>query len=92
MVDKTVLVVKNDTVKVSAINDAIITIEEVGGKVAGCILNDIYPESVLGSVKSIPYGNYYYSKKYGDKYNYYHTEQIDHRLEENELVGADTNF
>lgn len=92
MVDKTVLIVKNDTVKVSAINDAIITIEEVGGKIAGCVLNDTYPESLLGGVKNASYGGYYYSKKYGDKYNYYHTEQADHRNEDNKLVGADNNF
>lgn len=92
IVDKTILVVRNDVVNVSTINDAIITIEEVGGKFAGCILNDTYPESLLGGVKSAASGGYYYSKKYGNKYNYYHTEQAAHEFEENELVGADTDF
>ncbi len=90
IVDKTILVVRNDVVKVSAINDAIITIEEVGGKVAGCIFNDVYPESILGGVGKIAPGSYYYSKKYGNKYDYYHTEKADHVSEENELVGAET--
>lgn len=92
MVDKILLVVRNDTVKVSAINDAIITIEEVGGKMAGCILNDIYPESLFGGVKSVSSDGYYYSKKYGSKYNYYHTQQASHEHEENNLVGTNADF
>lgn len=88
MVDKTILVVRNDSVKVSAINDAIITIEEVGGKMAGCIFNDAYPESVFGSVKNHSSGGYYYSKKYG----YYNNDRADHGSEENELVGADSHL
>ncbi|MBQ8762679.1 MAG: AAA family ATPase [Clostridia bacterium] len=91
-VDKTILIVRNDVVRASAINDAVITIEEVGGKMAGCILNDTYPESLLGGVKDISSGGYYYSKKYGSKYGYYNTEKADHGSEENELVGADSHL
>ncbi len=89
-VDKTILIVRNDVVKVSAINDAIITIEEVGGKMAGCIFNDAYPESLFGGVRNAYSGGYYYNKKYGNKYGYYDTDLADHGLEENELVGADS--
>ncbi|MGN0572536.1 MAG: P-loop NTPase, partial [Acutalibacteraceae bacterium] len=42
--DSTLLVVRTDEVAVSDINDAIITLGEVGGNVAGCVLNDVYPE------------------------------------------------
>lgn len=91
-VDRTILVVRNDVVKVSAINDAIITIEEVGGKMAGCIFNDVYPESLLAATGKAAAGSYYYSKKYGNKYGYYNIDRADHGLEENELIGADSHL
>ncbi len=42
--DKTLLVVKTDVVETTTINDAISTITDVGGNLAGCILNDVHPE------------------------------------------------
>lgn len=71
-VDKTMLVVRGDTVKVSAINDAILTINEVGGKLAGCILNDVYPEfTVFGLMGNDDNGGYYINKKrYSNNYSY----------------------
>ncbi len=90
IVDRTVLVVRNDVVKVSTINDAIITLEEVGGKIAGCIFNNAYPETFLGGVKEFSSGGYYYSKKYGYKYSYYQTENKDRSSETNELIDTDT--
>ena len=63
--DKTLLVVRTDTVTVSDINDAIITIGEVGGNMGGCILNDVYPEIKLKNVNGADESGNYYGKNYG---------------------------
>ena len=74
LVDETIMVVRADRVPVAAVNDAISTIEEVGGTVAGCILNDAYPSVSIFGMTGVDEGGYYYGKKYGkNKYynNYY---------------------
>ncbi len=72
-VDQTMLVVRTDKVRTTAINDAIITIGEVGGSFAGCILNDVFPDfAFFGIAGAEDNGGYYYSKKgYGKNYNRY---------------------
>lgn len=72
-VDQTMLVVRTDKVRTTAINDAIITIGEVGGEFAGCILNDVFPDfAFFGIAGAEDTGGYYYSKKaYGKNYNSY---------------------
>lgn len=78
--DQTVMVVRTDVVYASSINDAIVTIEEVGGHFAGCIVNDVYPEFSLFGQFGFDEGGYYYSKRYNnyskyskyDKYSKYH--------------------
>ena len=47
--DKTILVVKTDVVETTTINDAILTITDVGGNLAGCILNDTHPDLPVAS-------------------------------------------
>ena len=47
--DKTILVVKTDTVETGAINDAVSTITDVGGNLAGCILNQTHPDILMAS-------------------------------------------
>ncbi len=74
MADQTILVVRTDTAYSSDINDAVATIKEVGGHMAGCILNDAFPEFNLFSMAGINesgfrYGNRY--GKYGSKYGKY---------------------
>lgn len=61
--DQTILVVRNDVVRVSSINDAILTIKNVGGKLAGCIFNDVYSEFSLFGQSGYDEGGYY-SKSY----------------------------
>ena len=69
--DKAILVVRTDCAKVSAINDALLTINEVGGNLAGCILNDVYPDfAFFGLSGNEDTGGYYYSKKNGYYYKY----------------------
>lgn len=40
--DRTILAVRTDHATAGAINNALATLENVGGKLAGCILNDVY--------------------------------------------------
>ncbi len=77
MVDQTILVVRTDTAFSSDINDAVATIKEVGGHMAGCIINDTFPEFNFFSMAGIHetgfrYGTHYgkYANKYG-KYGKY---------------------
>lgn len=71
-VDATLLVVRTDRVRISAINDAILTVNEVGGNLAGCILNDVYPDfAFFGMAGAEDNGGYYYAKaRYGKNYGY----------------------
>ena len=85
-VDQTMLVVRTDKVRTTAINDAIITIGEVGGSFAGCILNDVYPDfAFFGIAGAEDNGGYYYSKKaYGKNYNRYgkYVSSVQNNLED----------
>lgn len=66
--DRTLLVVRTDTVAVQDINDAILAIRDAGGKLAGCILNDVYkPFTLFGQMGTDETGYYgaYYRTNYG---------------------------
>lgn len=70
VVDRTLLVVRTDTVAVQDINDAILAIKDTGGKLAGCILNDVYkPFTLFGQMGTDETGYYgaYYRGGYGYK-------------------------
>lgn len=75
MVDKTVLIVRTDTVRINAINEAITTISKISSNLAGCILNDLHmnilPFSFTGNDQSTRYGGY----KHGKNYRYGHYGQ-----------------
>lgn len=66
MVDKTVLIVRTDTVPVNVLNDSISTISKISSNLAGCILNDVHmnvlPFSFTGDDESNRYGGYRYGK------------------------------
>ncbi len=50
-VDRTLLVVRTDCVAVRDINDAILAVSDAGGKLAGCVLNDVYkPFTLFGQI------------------------------------------
>lgn len=91
-VDSTLLVVRTDRVRASAINDAILTVNEVGGNLAGCILNDVYPEFAFFGMAGAEDGGYYYTKgKYGKNYGYnryFNASQTETRsdADESELI------
>ena len=66
MVDKTILIVRTDTVPVNVLNDSISTISKISSNLAGCILNDVHmnvlPFSFTGNDESNRYGGYRYGK------------------------------
>ena len=66
--DRTLLVVRTDTVAVRDINDAILAVRDSGGRLAGCILNDVYkPFTLFGQMGTDETGYYgaYYRSGYG---------------------------
>ena len=66
MVDKTILIVRTDTVPVNILNDSISTISKISSNLAGCILNDVHmnvlPFSFTGNDESNRYGGYRYGR------------------------------
>lgn len=66
MVDKTILIVRTDTVHTNVLNDAISTISKISSNLAGCILNDVHmnilPFSITGDDETNRYGGYRYGK------------------------------
>lgn len=66
IVDKTVLIIRTDTVNVNVLNDSIATISKISPNLAGCILNDVHmnilPFSITGNDESNHYGGYGYGK------------------------------
>ena len=75
-VDETILVVRTDAAYTAAVNDAVLSIREVGGKLCGCVLNDVWPEfSLLGQMGADESGYYnrrhYYGLRGYDRYSKY---------------------
>ena len=68
--DETILVVRTDTAETAAINEAVRTLTGTGGKLLGCILNDVYPEFSLFGQMGQDEGGYYSGNYYG-KYGKY---------------------
>lgn len=65
LVDGVLLTIRTDVVPVQDINDAILSISDAGGKLAGCILNNVYkPFTLFGQMGSDEMGYYGYSTYY----------------------------
>ena len=75
MVDKTILVIRTDTVSTSAINDSITNISKISANLAGCILNDVHmkvlPFSITGNDESNDYSRYGYGRYGYGRYSHY---------------------
>lgn len=88
--DRTLLVVRTDTVAVQDINDTILAIRDAGGKLAGCILNDVYkPFTLFGQMGTDETGYYgaFYRSGYGLRNAHSSggegfTENTDYKIEE----------
>ncbi len=79
---KVIMVTRTDVVKADTINKTLQTLKSVGANVAGCILNDAYPDFApidllgtdeTGAYSKLGYGKYEKYKKYGQygKYGKY---------------------
>lgn len=92
--DRTLLVVRTDTVAVQDINDAILAIRDAGGKLEGCILNDVYKPFTLfgqmGSDETGYYGAYYrgysaygrgYQKPVGEGFAENYPQETSYKIE-----------
>ncbi len=97
-VDKTVLVIRTDTVNVNVLNDHIATISKISANLAGCILNDVYmnilPFSITGNDESNYYGGYGYGRysHYGHYGSYgKHHKRKSEKEELSEDVSPDMN-
>lgn len=62
LADKTILVVRTDTVETSTVNDAITTISDVGDNLAGCVLNQTPPDLPFASFTGAGDDDVRYSK------------------------------
>ena len=86
-VDKTILIVRTNTVSATVLNDFISTISKISSNLAGCILNDVYmnllPFSFTGNDESNYYG-YKYGKysRYGHygSYGSHHSQKDEKEL------------
>lgn len=79
LADGVLLVIRTDTVQVQDINDAILSVSDAGGKLAGCILNDVYkPFTLFGQMGSDEMGYYGHSNYYKNhsEYNSILAEEI----------------
>ena len=90
--DQTVIVVRTDMAYTVDINDTIATINEVGGTIAGCVLNDVYPDFKIAVFTGTDESGYYYGKGYGrygkygkyEKYGRYSNYYLNDYSEEDE--------
>lgn len=72
MADRVILTIRTDRSAVADINDTIMTLSNIGGNLAGCILNDIYrPFTFWGQMGADEDGTYYGSYHSGKRYGGY---------------------
>lgn len=94
-VDKTIMIVRTDTVNVDVINDYISTISKISANLAGCILNDVYlsvlPFSFTGNDESGRYGGYGYGYGRYSHYGHYgHYSKLHRHNDKNESNVEET--
>lgn len=84
--DATVLVVRTDTVPVEDINEAILNISESGGKLEGCVLNNVYkPFTLFGQMGADERGYYGHN-------NYYAYSKTGKSVQADSSKGEDDRF
>lgn len=81
MADKAILVVRTDVVDAPNINDTVLTIQNVGGSFAGCLLNDVYkPFTFFGNFGADDRGYSVYKRSSYRRYKTYSKENASHKL------------
>ena len=89
MSDKTILVVRTDTVDVADINDTVLTISGVGGSFAGCILNDVYsPFTLFGNMGADDRGYSMYRNSSYRRYSAYANSDKYRKLIDEDLLSV----
>lgn len=69
MADRAILIVRTDRTAAADINDALATLSGVGGKLAGCILNDVYkPFTLWGQMGADEGGTSCTAHDYANRY------------------------
>ena len=90
MVDKTLLIVRTDTVRINVLNDSIEIMSKISSNLAGCILNDLHmnvlPFSFTGNDQSTYYGGY----RHGRHTHYGHYGKYPNPVYEIEPVEEET--
>ncbi len=92
--DKAILVVRTDCVEVADINDTIMTIHNIGGSFAGCILNDVYnPFTLFGQMgEDVRSGGYYrYGAGKAYKKGYQKKALLENMLDADSLATNDND-
>lgn len=86
LVDAVLLVIRTDVVPIKDINDAILSISDAGGKLAGCILNDVYkPFTLFGQMGSDESGYHGYSSYYKNHSKYANLPSSDQAYSNDEM-------
>ena len=87
--DKAILVVRTDVVDAPDINDTIMTINNVGGNFAGCILNDVYkPFTLFGNLGTDENGYHTYRYSSYKRYKGYGKKALSERLLDIEVLSS----
>lgn len=92
--DKAILVVRTDCVDAADINDTIMTVRNIDGSLAGCILNDVYnPFTLFGQMGEDTRGDGYYRYGAGKAYKkgYQKKALLENMLEEETLSTNDND-
>ncbi len=93
LVDSVLLVVRTDVVPVQDINDTILSISDAGGKLAGCILNDVYkPFTLFGQMGSDETGYYGYSTYYKHQTRYTNLPAAANDTSSDEVSAAELDY
>ena len=86
MVDKAILVVRTDVVDAADVNDTVLTIKNVGGSFAGCLLNDVYkPFTFFGNMGSDDRGYSVYKRSSYKLYKTYSKENVSNKILDSDL-------
>ena len=86
MADKAILVVRTDVVDAADINDTVLTIKNVGGGFAGCLLNDVYkPFTFFGNMGTDDGGYSIYRRSSYRRYKNYSKENASLELLDSDL-------
>ena len=90
MVDRALLIVRTDTVRINVLNDSIEIMSKISSNLAGCILNDLHmnvqPFSFTGNDESTYYGGY----RHGRHTHYGHYGKYPNPVYEIEPVEEET--